>query len=350
MNAHQHRGSDQLAEHRDDLPVPAASNLDADRFQILREHLMAEIVNDDRKTSPARQAIRRRRRPFLAGLAAAAALAAGVTVVVAEAGPSSTPESGRQRAAMTVHASRLAVVPLGSTSSGDVSGQLDRISLVAAKSTAQAGRYSYRRTQYAISVPVREQTMPGEGPMEMHPMVNREIWVEQQQFGGKGLIIENGKREELDQGKDVEYRHRYEELAKLPTDPDELLKAIYASPETKEGDGTTEHQRAFDTIGTLLEHEVLPPALGAALYKAVAKIPGVTIVDSSRDAAGREGIAVAREDKGARAEWIFDRKTLEYLGQRKVQTQDTQWLKKGMLLATTAVFERAMVDKLGEHP
>jgi hypothetical protein len=345
MNAHQHRGSDQPTGLRNDLPVPAVSDLDADRFQILREHLMAEMVNDERKTSSTRRAIRTRRGPFLAGLAAAAALAVGATVVVAGAGPATTPEPG----ATSVMASRLTVVPLGAASSDDVSGQLERISLVAAKSTAEEGRYSYRKMRYAFASPVRERTMPGEGPMEMQPMVEREIWVEQRQFNGKGLIIDNGRREEYDQGQ-VEYRHRYEELAKLPTDPDELLKAVYADPDTKEGGGTTEQQRAFDTIGMLLEEQVLPPALGAALYKAVARIPGVTIVDRSQDAAGREGIAVAREDRGARTEWIFDRKTLGYLGQRKVQTEDTQWLKKGMLLATTAVFERAMTDTLGERP
>ncbi|WP_327048386.1 CU044_5270 family protein [Microbispora sp. NBC_01189] len=349
MNAHQHRGTDQPADRRDELPVPASSNLDADRFRILREHFMAEIVNDERRTSPAPRVFRTRPRPVLAGLAAAAALAVGAAVLLAGAVPAATPEPGRRPAGTSVAASRLAVVPLGAASSDDVSGQLERISLVAARSSAEGGRYSYRRTQYAFAVPVREQTMPGEGPMEMQPMVRREIWVEQRRFNGKGLIIDNGRQEEYDQG-DVDYRHRYEELATLPTGPDKLLKAIYADPETKEGDGTTRQQRAFDTIGTLLEQEVLPPALGAALYRTVARIPGVTIVDRSQDAAGREGIAVAREDKGARTEWIFDRTTLEYLGRRKVQTEDTRWLKKGMLLATTAVLDRAMVDKLGARP
>jgi hypothetical protein len=350
MNAHPRRGHERPADPRDELPVPTASNLAADRLQVLREHLMTEILNDEPTTSPARRAVRTRR-PLLLGLgAAAAALAVGATVVVAGAGPATTPQPGRQPTATAPMASRLTVVPLGAASSDDVGGQLDRISLVAARSTVEARRYSYRSLQYAFAIPVLEQTMPGEGPMEMQPMVKREIWVEQQRFGGKGLIIDNGRQEEYDQGQEVEYRHRYEELAKLPTDPDALLKAIYADPDTKQGDAATEHQRAFETIGTLLEEEVLPPALGAALYKAVAKIPGVTIVDSSQDAAGREGIAVARQEQGARTEWIFDRKSLEYLGRRKVQIEDTQWLKKGMLLATTAIFESGMVDRLGERP
>ncbi|WP_214411300.1 hypothetical protein [Sphaerisporangium fuscum] len=95
---------------------------------------------------------------------------------------------------------------------------------------------------------------------------------------------------------------------------------------------------------------MLPPKLGAALYRAVARIPGVTIVDDSQDAAGRAGIAVAREDAGTRTECIFARDTLEYLGQRKIQVQDTKWLKKGALLKTSAIFARGIVDKLGERP
>uniref|UniRef100_UPI000DE3ECAC CU044_5270 family protein n=1 Tax=Nonomuraea lactucae TaxID=2249762 RepID=UPI000DE3ECAC len=299
--------------------------------------------------------------PLATGLAAAAAalgvLAVG-TAVIAGGDPTAPPGAARPHPTIPTTptapttANRLTVVPLGTASADHVGAQLERISLVAAKSTTKVheGQFAYTRRQGQGVIPEREQTMPGEGPMKMTPMVKREIWVQQQAFGGKGLIIDNGVPEEYDQGNDVEYRHRYQALAELPTDPDALLKAVYADPDTKEGDATTEDQRAFDTIGDLLEQEVLPPAMGAALYKAVAKIPGVTIVDRSQDAAGREGIAVAREDAGARTEWIFDRDTLKYLGERKVQIQDTQWLKKGTLLSTSAIFERAIVDQAGQRP
>ncbi|WP_162795691.1 hypothetical protein, partial [Nonomuraea lactucae] len=74
MNAHQHRGDEQPAEPKDGLPVPAISDLAADRFQILKEHLMAEIHTAEPRTSPARRARRAiPRLPLATGLAAAAA-------------------------------------------------------------------------------------------------------------------------------------------------------------------------------------------------------------------------------------------------------------------------------------
>jgi hypothetical protein len=76
----------------------------------------------------------------------------------------------------------------------------------------------------------------------------------------------------------------------------------------------------------------------------------VVLVDKAEDAAGRTGIAVAREDAGARTEWIFDEKTLTYLGVRKVQVKDTEWIKPGMLLSTSAILQRAIVDERGERP
>ncbi|MFC8263926.1 hypothetical protein ACFUNF_41605 [Streptomyces sp. NPDC057291] len=43
-------------------------------------------------------------------------------------------------------------------------------------------------------------------------------------------------------------------------------------------------------------------------------------MDHAKDAAGREGIALAHVDQqsGDRTEWIFDRKTYAYLGSRGV--------------------------------
>ena len=68
----------------------------------------------------------------------------------------------------------------------------------------------------------------------------------------------------------------------------------------------------------------MTPELTSALYRAAAKIPGVMLVDDATDAAGRHGVAIARPDetRGARSEWIFDRKTFAYLGERTVQMRD----------------------------
>ncbi|MFD3659579.1 hypothetical protein ACFWVF_03095 [Streptomyces sp. NPDC058659] len=104
------------------------------------------------------------------------------------------------------------------------------------------------------------------------------------------------------------------------------------------------------TIGDLLREQLAPPKVSAALYKASARIPGVTVVGDTVDAAGRHGVAVARVHAGERTEWIFDKKTLDFLGERGVMVEDTAWGTSGQVTATTAVLSRGVTDKTGENP
>lgn len=82
------------------------------------------------------------------------------------------------------------------------------------------------------------------------------------------------------------------------------------------------------------------------------KIPGVVVVDHAKDAAGREGIALAHVDQqnGYRTEWIFDRKTYAYLGSRDLQVKQVGAIKPGTVLECTAVPERAVVDAQKQRP
>ncbi len=139
----------------------------------------------------------------------------------------------------------------------------------------------------------------------------------------------------------------YNYLAGLPTDPDALLKKIYA--ETK-GQGRTPDQEAFATIGDLLREQIAPPAVSAALYRAAAKIPGVTAVEDSVDASGRHGVAVAHVDSGVRTEWIFDPKSHEFLGEREVVVADSDFGKPGTVVGHSAVLGRTITDKPGDEP
>jgi hypothetical protein len=131
----------------------------------------------------------------------------------------------------------------------------------------------------------------------------------------------------------------------VPTDPDALLARIYADT-AKNGKGTSPDQKAFQGIGEIIAESVLPPGLAGALYVVAARIPGVELVEESTDAAGRGGIALARtgEDFGARDEWIFDRNTYEYLGQRSVQTRPLAGVPAGTVTSLSAVVKRAVVD------
>ncbi|MFG2909230.1 CU044_5270 family protein [Kitasatospora sp. NPDC048286] len=141
----------------------------------------------------------------------------------------------------------------------------------------------------------------------------------------------------------------YAYVAALPTDPDALLAKIQADTA---GHGPGPDEEAFRTIGDLLREQIAPPAVSAALYRAAAKIPGVTVIDEVTDSAGRPGVAVARRDGGGHVEsqWIFDRADYTFLGERVVALTDGATFRKGDITAQMAVLARAVVDQPGTRP
>lgn len=122
----------------------------------------------------------------------------------------------------------------------------------------------------------------------------------------------------------------YRRLEALPTDPQKLYEKIWADTE---GQGPTHEEAAMETIDTLLDRAVLIPDVSAALYRAAAKIPGVTVVPDATDAAGRHGIGLTFQDSDDRDTWVFDRTTLDYLGTDE-----------------TALLEVGVVDRIGQQP
>jgi hypothetical protein len=146
----------------------------------------------------------------------------------------------------------------------------------------------------------------------------------------------------------------YRFLTTLPTDPDALLARIRASVRqtagSKPGAIVDFDQEVFSTIGGLIHHPLLPPKLGAALYRAAATLPGVTLDRNAVDAAGRRGIGVTRRsaalDRLAQhpvylMEWIFDAKTYAYLGMK---------LESDISKSTIAIVKRGVVDHVRELP
>jgi hypothetical protein len=152
----------------------------------------------------------------------------------------------------------------------------------------------------------------------------------------------------------------YNHLKSLPTDPgamyDYLVKAspklLYVWLAPGMNGVPDKQQTALLLAGSLLRDSIVPPAQSAALYRAVARIPGVTVIEDSVDARGRHGIGIVREDSRfpIRVQWTFDEKTYELLGMRMTVSRDYKGLKKGTLLSDTAVMRRAVVDKAGERP
>ncbi|MER7688831.1 CU044_5270 family protein [Streptomyces sp. NPDC097610] len=122
----------------------------------------------------------------------------------------------------------------------------------------------------------------------------------------------------------------FREMEALPNDPDALLKKIYAD---SKGEGQTRQSAALETIGDMLDGATLLPELDAALYRAAAKIPGVSVVESVKDLAGRSGIGLSFKNRDDRDVWVFDKKSLTYLGSDK-----------------EALLGTGVTDKRGEEP
>ncbi|MGW4160749.1 CU044_5270 family protein [Streptomyces sp. NPDC004788] len=341
------------------LPVTAERDLPERRQRLLKDHLMREIQHGT--DAAAKPWTRRRRRLTLTAIPLAAGMAVALAIGgVLEGHPTADPNpkvaSGPS--------------PRG-TEATRAAALLDRIATVAASKPAPA----VRDDQYVyISSKSAYTSQRGDGVMRPDKPHLRQIWLSVD--GTRpGLLREHGQDMELgtaqegvavsegdgrttgtasgrpatmkpsDHAAPSLNSPTYRYLETLPTDPETLLKKIY--DETK-GAGPGPDQEAFVTIGDLLREQLVPPKVSAALYEAAARIPGVTVVDDAGDAAGRHGIAVARVHDGERTEWIFNRHTLDFLGERSVMIEDTPRAKAGQITSTTAVLSRSVTDKAGQ--
>jgi hypothetical protein len=159
---------------------------------------------------------------------------------------------------------------------------------------------------------------------------------------GTSTVSEKGKTEQVECSPLPGYR------ADLPTDPDGMLTYLYRGAD---GTKNPRDQEAFTAAADLIQEAYLSPASLAAVFEAVARIPGVRVVGDVTDAAGRAGVALARDEvQGTRAELIFDRRTNAYLGKHEVLTRDAYGRKAGESVNSTAVLTVAVVDRAGQLP
>ncbi|MBT2229223.1 CU044_5270 family protein [Nonomuraea sp. NEAU-A123] len=148
----------------------------------------------------------------------------------------------------------------------------------------------------------------------------------------------------------------FAKVAALPTDPDALLTWLYGNM----GDhGEKRDVIAYRMLGSLLGNNLVPPAQEAAVYQAMAKIPGVTVNPDAVDVAGRPALAVGSiEDGWVGHEILLDRTTYTYLGERAVAiadfsyiTQDTFYaIKKGTIMTLAVRLATGITDKPGVRP
>ncbi|MFE2559351.1 CU044_5270 family protein [Streptomyces sp. NPDC059352] len=331
------------------LPPPPVPEIEPDREHALRY----AVLRDALAAAPATRPRTRRPVPRLVRIAvpvAAGALVAGVVVLA----PAETPAGPSGR------------VSTGQPQAPDAGRVLSRAALAAAGAPAPDARP--QDFVYVKSLVAHAGRPAAGGAATLPPARQREVWLSAD--GSRtGLLREAGAADSVLSPRlpvyELDHRgasprpstleaappsvanptHTY--VATLPTDPAALLRLVR---EETRGDGGDADQRAFRAIGTLLAETWAPPKVTAALYEAAARIPGVTVLPSAEDAAGREGVAVARTADGEQTQWIFDRSTSAFLGERTVLTETTAAGRRGTVLGVSAVLAKAAVARTGDLP
>jgi len=105
------------------------------------------------------------------------------------------------------------------------------------------------------------------------------------------------------------------------------------------GAGKSPEAEAFVTIADGLRTGVVPADLRAALYKAAALIPGVTVGDRQATVDGRTGIAIgiAAADGGTRRDIIIDPTSGLVIGEQDVLLKDYPGAPAGTVSTWTSV-------------
>jgi hypothetical protein len=181
--------------------------------------------------------------------------------------------------------------------------------------------------------------------------------------GGIAMLDEHGRlevhetREGRPTGRPVPF-DSYKGVAALPADPDRLLRWAYATTASVTGAGSTRDAEAFNILRVILDHGVVPPELRAASFRAMAKVPGVTV--RTVEIQGAAMLAVGQTDVWLNQELLLDSETYAYRGQRSTVVRDaridpdkagnaTGTVERGDTATTTRV-ATAVVDEPGARP
>jgi hypothetical protein len=138
----------------------------------------------------------------------------------------------------------------------------------------------------------------------------------------------------------------YPGMASMPTDPTELLDFVYNNLTG----GNPSDEQAFVDICDHLSTGVVPAELRAAMYGALAQIPGVYVAEGEVAVDGRTGVAIGRKtnsDSESR-QLIIDPATGLLIGTRSVQLIDRQFVPAGT--TGNVILETTVVDQAPTGP
>jgi len=132
-------------------------------------------------------------------------------------------------------------------------------------------------------------------------------------------------------------------LLKLPTTEPGMLRYLYSHLAGQ----NPPDQQAFITAGDLIRDNYILPVSLAAIFRAVAHIPGVTIVHGAVSANGLRGVAVQRIYKGESDQLIFNPKTFTFIGERGIIVGPGTGIKVGTIMDLTTILDMKIVHNVG---
>jgi hypothetical protein len=149
----------------------------------------------------------------------------------------------------------------------------------------------------------------------------------------------------------------YKALRALPTDPDSLLAWAYRQAKNVTGAGLTEDGDVYAIFRGILGKSVLPPKLEAGIFRALERVPGVSV--DTVDVLGQRVLSLALTEDWLRQELLLDPRTYAYRGERSTVVHDavispekagnaTGEIKKGHTVISIRV-ATAVVDQPGER-
>lgn len=135
-------------------------------------------------------------------------------------------------------------------------------------------------------------------------------------------------------------------LAALPRDADELYDRLRTDTE---GRGQDPDLEMVVYVADVLRTGRVPADLRAALYRALAKVPGLEITEQVANLDGVKGTAYGISAKGTRHDVIVDPETGQFIGERQVAEEGFGNVPAGTVMDYTSV-TTAVVPEMGARP
>lgn len=145
----------------------------------------------------------------------------------------------------------------------------------------------------------------------------------------------------------------YEDVNSLPTQGEELLAYLREHVAAEE---LPSDIAVLMKVGELLARDDAEPKIRAALYRVVAGVPRVELLEPTVDPVGRPGVAVGMtyDDSGSRIRvvMIFDQETSELLATERILLERASWVDAdpGTRLSYIAYLESGRTDSIEEAP